>query len=118
VLVNGRCEVLRGQCVRSQAGLYYETQSEFTETLRAISESRGLNAAFSANGRRFFQQHYAWPVIEQKYLDILARLKEDDARGAATRGMEPEPGWFAKRSKVLRPATDVLAELPFGPVLN
>ena len=25
VLANGRCEVLRGQCIRSQAGLYYET---------------------------------------------------------------------------------------------
>jgi glycosyltransferase involved in cell wall biosynthesis len=118
VLANGRCEVLRGQCVRSQAGLYYETQAEFTETLRAISESRGLNAAFSANGRKFFQQHYAWPVIEQKYLDILARLKEDDARGATFAGMEPEPGWLAKRRKVLRPANDVLADLPFGPVLN
>src|SRR4029453_11166361 len=61
VLANGKCEVLRGQCVRSRAGLYYETQAEFVETLRAISESRGLNAAFSANGREFFQRHYAWP---------------------------------------------------------
>ena len=78
VLANGRCEVLRGQCIRSQAGLYYESQEEFTETLRAISESRGLNAAFSENGRRFFQEHYAWPVIEQKYLDILAAI---DRRG-------------------------------------
>ena len=25
VLANGKCEVLRGQCIRSQAGLYYET---------------------------------------------------------------------------------------------
>ena len=90
----------------------------FTETLRAISESRGLNAAFSANGRRFFQQHYAWPVIEQKYLDVLAQLKEDDARGAATPGMDPEPGWLAKRRKELRAANDVLSELPFGPVLH
>lgn len=118
VLANGRCEVLRGQCVRSQAGLYYETQAEFVETLRAISESRGLNAVFSANGRRFFQQHYAWPVIEQKYLDMLTRLKEEDARGGPGRGMDPEPGWIATRRKALRPANDVLAELPFGPVLN
>jgi len=118
VLANGKCEVLRGQCIRSQAGLYYETQAEFTETLRAISESRGLNAAFSANGRRFFQHHYAWPVIEQKYLDVLAQLMEDDARGSSTRGMDPEPGFFARRRKELRPANDVLAELPFGPVLN
>jgi glycosyltransferase involved in cell wall biosynthesis len=118
VLANGRCEVLRGQCVRSQAGLYYETAAEFVETLRAISEGRDLNAAFSANGRRFFQQHYAWQVIEQKYLDILAQLKEEDAKGLSGRAMEAEPGWFAKRRKDFRPANDVLAELPFGPVLN
>ena len=118
VLVNGKCEVLRGQCIRSQAGLYYETQEEFIHTLRAISESRRLNAAFSANGRQFFQQHYAWPVIEQKYLDVLAQLKEEDGRGAPRRVMEPEPGWLAKRRKTLRPANDVLAELPSGPVLN
>jgi glycosyltransferase involved in cell wall biosynthesis len=118
VLANGKCEVLRGQCIRSQAGLYYETQAEFIETLRAISESRGLNAAFSANGRQFFRQHYAWPVIEQKYLDILAQLKEDDAAGRSGTGMEPEPGWFPRRRKVLRSANDVLADLPFGPVLN
>ena len=118
VLANGKCEVLRGQCVRSRAGLYYETQAEFVETLRAISESRGLNAAFSANGREFFQRHYAWPVIEQKYLDILAQVKEEDARGIRGHGMEPEPGWFARRRKDLPPANDVLADLPFGPVLN
>jgi glycosyltransferase involved in cell wall biosynthesis len=118
VLANGKCEVLRGQCIRSQAGLYYETQAEFVETLRAISESRSLNAAFSANGRRFFQQQYAWPVIEQKYLDILALLNDENARRAEPRGVEAEPGWFARWRTDLRPANDVLAELPFGPVLN
>ncbi len=122
VLANGRCEVLRGQCIRSAAGLYYETQAEFIETLRAIAESRRLNATFGANGREFFQQHYAWPVIEQKYLDVLAQLKDEDISAArsnsAARAIEPEPGWLAKRRKALRPASEVLAELPSGPVLN
>jgi hypothetical protein len=45
VLANGKCEVLRGQCIRSKAGLYYETQAEFVETLRAIADGRSLNAA-------------------------------------------------------------------------
>jgi glycosyltransferase involved in cell wall biosynthesis len=118
VLANGRCEVLRGQCIRSKAGLYYETQAEFVETLRAIADGRTLNAALGSNGREFFQRHYAWPVIERTYLDMLERLSADDRKGTAVKGMEPEPGWIAKRRRTLRPATDVLAELPSGPVLN
>lgn len=120
VLANGKCEVLRGQCIRSNAGLYYETEAEFVETLRAIAESRRLNAALGANGQQFFRRHYAWPVIEQKYLDMLSRLQEDERSGQHHHGkaMEPEPGWFARRRKILPPAADVLAELPSGPVLN
>jgi glycosyltransferase involved in cell wall biosynthesis len=121
VLANGKCEVLRGQCIRSRGGLYYETQAEFVETLKAIADSRTLNAALGTNGRIFFQQHYAWPVIERKYLEMLERLSAD-AMGrlapAPTRTMEPMPGWFARRRRALRPAKDVVAELPSGPVLN
>jgi glycosyltransferase involved in cell wall biosynthesis len=117
VLANGKCEVLRGQCIRSKAGLYYETQAEFLETLRAIVESRTLNAAFGANGRQFFQQHYSWPVIEQKYLDMLQRLRDEEGKGRP-RGMEAEPGFLARRRRILRPAVDVVSELPYGPVLN
>ena len=121
VLVNGKCEVLRGQCIRSKAGLYYETQGEFVETLRAIADWRSLNAALGRNGQQFFNQHYAWPVIEQKYLDMLARLQAADrANNAKTTGtkMEAEPGFVARRRRSLRPAADVLSELPSGPVLN
>src|SRR5204863_345405 len=71
VLANGNCEVLRGQCIRSRAGLYYDNQAEFVETLRAIADSRTLNAALGSNGRAFFNRHYSWPVIEPKYRDIL-----------------------------------------------
>jgi glycosyltransferase involved in cell wall biosynthesis len=114
VLANGRCEVLRGQCIRSNAGLYYETESEFVEALRAIAESRRLNAAFGANGRRFFQEHYAWNIIEGKYLDMLRRLAADDQPIRK----ELEPGWLSRRRRTLPPALAVLAELPSGPVLN
>ena len=118
VLANGHCEVLRGQCIRSRAGLYYETQAEFVETLRAIADGRSLNAALGLNGRRFFQNHYAWPVIEQKYLDMFERLRLEDHAAGRAAGLEPEPGWFARRRRTIRPATEVLAELPSGPVLN
>jgi glycosyltransferase involved in cell wall biosynthesis len=118
VLANGKCEVLRGQCIRSKAGLYYETQPEFVETLRAIADGRTLNTALGRNGQQFFQQHYAWPVIEHKYLDMLQRLQASDRTNTTRPAMEPEPGFFAKRRTSLRPASEVLAALPSGPVLN
>jgi len=104
--------------IRSKAGLYYETQAEFVETLRAIADWRSLNAALGRNGQQFFNQHYAWPVIEQKYLDMLARLKEADRANGESTKMEAEPGFLARRRKTLRPAAEVLSELPSGPVLN
>jgi glycosyltransferase involved in cell wall biosynthesis len=46
VLVNGRCEVLKAQSIRSNAGLYYETEAEFVEALRALERNRWLAEAY------------------------------------------------------------------------
>src|SRR5258708_29812847 len=58
VLANGKCEVLRGQCIRSRAGLYYESQAEFVETLRAIADGRKLNTELAHKGHLLFDRHY------------------------------------------------------------
>lgn len=117
VLANGRCEVLAGQCIRSNAGLYYETYAEFVEALRAVTGNPPLAAALGGNGRRFYRQHYDWPVIEGKYLDMLARLEAADRSGAPRPDVTPLPGWFARRRRDLPPARDRLARLPAGPVV-
>jgi glycosyltransferase involved in cell wall biosynthesis len=118
VLANGRCDVLKGQCIRSNAGLYYETYEEFAEALRSISENALLAEALGVNGRGFYRRHYAWPVIEQKYLEMLEALRAEDHAGAQSRAVEPLLGWLARRRRVLPPAKDMLAQLPAGPVLN
>ena len=113
VLANGRCDVLKGQCVRSNAGLYYETYSEFIESLNAMERNRWLSAALGRNGRQFFREHYDWPVIERKYLDMLGRLSKEPP----SRTIDPLPGWLARRRQELPPSEDVLAALPTGPSL-
>jgi glycosyltransferase involved in cell wall biosynthesis len=112
VLANGRCDVLKGQCIRSGAGLYYGSYEEFAETLYALESNGPLHARLGRNGREYFRTHYAWPVIERKYLDILARLQ----REPAGRAIDPLPGWFARRQKNLPAAADVLASIPSGAV--
>jgi hypothetical protein len=113
VLSNGRCDVLKGQSIRSNAGLYYETYSEFLETLHALEHNRWLSATLGRNGRQFFREHYDWPVIERKYLDMFERLSLEPPG----QPMDPLPGWLARRRQNLPPAEQVLASLPEGPSL-
>jgi glycosyltransferase involved in cell wall biosynthesis len=79
VLANARCDVLRGQCQRSNAGLYYSSYEEFRESLALLEADQGLRAALGANGRRYFAAHYDWDVVERKYLNLLARLGSKSA---------------------------------------
>jgi glycosyltransferase involved in cell wall biosynthesis len=76
VLANGRTEVLRGQCRRSNAGLWYADYEEFRAAFLALANDAGLRRRLGANGRKFFQQNYSWEIIEEKYLRLIARLDE------------------------------------------
>jgi glycosyltransferase involved in cell wall biosynthesis len=115
VLANGHCDVLKGQSIRSNAGLYYETYGEFAEALHALTASDGLKTALGANGRAYFAANYDWPVIERKYHEVLERITRDPAPAVAT--PEPLPGFFARRRRNLPAAEDVLAAIPRGAVV-
>jgi glycosyltransferase involved in cell wall biosynthesis len=78
VLANGRTEVLRGQCRRSNAGLWYSDYEEFREAFQLLSDDALLRRRLGANGQAFFQANYSWPVIEAKYLALISAL---DQRG-------------------------------------
>jgi len=114
VLANGKCDVLKGQCIRSNAGLYYENSSEFVETLKAIEQNRWLSGTLGRNGRQFFREHYDWPVIERKYLDMFDRLQKETPRGT----VDALPGWFERRRQELPAAEEVLSKLPTGPIIQ
>jgi hypothetical protein len=115
VLANGRCDVLRGQCIRSGAGLYYDNYEEFAETMFALESNGPMNVVLGRNGREYFRRHYAWPVIERKYFEMFDRLKREPLPEGR---MEPLPGWWAKRAKTVPPAADALAKVPTGPAVG
>jgi len=115
VLANGRCDVLKGQAIRSNAGLYYESYGEFAEALDAIVSTPSLAQTLGRNGAAYFTRHYAWPVIERKYLETLDRIARE---GPASRPMDPLPGFFARRRSELPAARNVLSRIPSGPSLS
>jgi len=120
VLANGRCDVLKGQCIRSNAGLYYESYEEFVEALYSLESNGPLNARLGRNGREFFRQNYAWPVIERKYLEMFERLKKADLRpeDRSDPRIAPIPGFFARRRREIAPAREILERIPTGPALE
>jgi glycosyltransferase involved in cell wall biosynthesis len=115
VLANGRCDVLKGQCIRSNAGLYYESYEEFVEALYSLESNGPLNARLGRNGREFFRQNYTWPVIERKYLEMFERLKRENQSGVASgfsRKIQYLPGFFARHTRDLPPARETLERIP------
>ncbi|MFC2161061.1 glycosyltransferase family 4 protein [Acidobacteriota bacterium] len=79
VLANARCAVLKGQCVRSNAGIFYENYNEFTFAFHLLLSSARLRKTMGTNGKKYFNQNYRWDVIENKYLSLLERLQERSA---------------------------------------
>jgi len=93
VLANGLCDVLRGQCRRSNAGLYYTSYYEFREAVALLEEDRSLCEGLGRNGQRFYHDHYRWEVIEEKYNRLLEMLMNEDRAASAVRAPAP-PGFF------------------------
>jgi len=114
VLANAKCDVLKGQCIRSNGGLYYESADEFIATLSSLERNRWLSASLGRNGRQFYHEHYDWPVIERKYLDMFDRLSKE----ASPRLPETLPGWMERRRQDCAAGAETVAALPAGPVAH
>ena len=115
VLVNAECDVLHGQCLRSRAGLFYRDAQEFCEALYMLDGTGPAGAILGRQGRDYFRQHYAWPVIERKYRDMFDRLTRESS---APPVMEPLPGFLARRRRTLPPAQAVVDAAPGGPAVR
>jgi glycosyltransferase involved in cell wall biosynthesis len=78
VVANGLTEVLQGQCRRSNAGFWYTDYNEFKEILLLLNKNGKLKEILGRNGETFFKTNYAWPVIENKYLELIKKLERKE----------------------------------------
>jgi len=70
-LVNARSPVLKGHCIDSNAGLYYESADEFGEALDLIVRDTSLREALGENGRRYVAARFRWDVVLAKYKTLI-----------------------------------------------
>jgi glycosyltransferase involved in cell wall biosynthesis len=69
VLVNGRCDVLVGQCRRAQGGLWYASKDEFQVAIEKMNKP--VRNQLGLQGKSFVEKNYVWSNIESKYLSLL-----------------------------------------------
>ncbi len=74
VLVNGRCAVLKGQCRRSNGGLWYENYQEFAACLNLIVSNKNLSQKLAENGKRYTIDNYNCNRIKSKYIAIMDKF--------------------------------------------
>lgn len=66
VVVNGKCDVLKGHCLKSNGGLYYENYCEFEGILRWMASNKELWKQMGENARSYINKYYQWDVIIEK----------------------------------------------------
>ncbi len=74
VLVNGDCDVLKGHCIRGNAGLWYRSYDEFAECINFLCSNPTILKKLGDNGREHITKNYTWEKVEMKYLKLLDEL--------------------------------------------
>jgi glycosyltransferase involved in cell wall biosynthesis len=73
-LVNGKCDVLKGQCRRSNGGLWYESYDEFEACLNFLLTENETAQKMAAKGKAFVESNYSWDTIKAKYIRLIDRF--------------------------------------------
>ncbi len=73
-LVNGDCDVLRGQALRSDGALYYRTYDEFVHAVEQLLRNPDVSRQLGQNGLAYVEREYRWPAVMGKLEQFLASL--------------------------------------------
>lgn len=74
VIVNARCDVLKGQCSRSNGGLWYRNYDEFEACLDFILKNDTVAEEMARCGKRYASENYNMKKIKGKYLRLVSNF--------------------------------------------
>ena len=72
--MNAACGPIREHCERSGAGLWFRDFAEFESALALMTTDDALHEVLGANGLRYVDANYRWPVILDRYTAFLDRM--------------------------------------------
>lgn len=74
-LVNGGCQVLRGQVRRADGGLYYRSAKEFSAALEWLLTHPAEARVLGIQGRAFVDREYRWPIVMERIERLLGDVR-------------------------------------------
>lgn len=72
VIVNGRCEVLKGHCLKSQAGVYYMNGDDFKENMACIYSD--AYSAMCEKAKLYIDEYYRWNSIIKQFKEVIDNI--------------------------------------------
>lgn len=78
-VVNGHCQVLKGQALRANGALYYHNYDEFARVLEYLIEHPDVGRQLGEQGLDYVNREYRWPHVIAKIDDLLARIDRHEA---------------------------------------
>lgn len=74
VLVNGICDVLKGHCIKSNAGLWYDDYEDFEKTLELLTKPSPEYDEMCRNAVKYVNDNYRWDVIMDKFYRLIEEI--------------------------------------------
>ena len=76
VVVNGQCEVLKGHCLKSNAGLYYYNYFEFEGCINFMLKHKDICEIMSGNGYHYVDEYFRWDIVVEKVQELFDKTME------------------------------------------
>lgn len=75
VICNGKCDVLKGHCKRSGAGIAYEDYRQFEAAINRVINEIGsdgdLCRAIRNNAMEYVRNNYTWDIIMKRFNEVI-----------------------------------------------
>lgn len=74
VVVNGKCSVLRGHCIKSNGAFYYNNFFEFEGETNYILTHEKEKKIMCQNAKRYVDNHYRWDRIIENLCSVIEAI--------------------------------------------
>lgn len=77
VLVDGKCEMLKGHCINVAVGLCFTSDREFEKMLDCLLEHKHIYNTMGHNGKIYVRENYQWDLILERISNLIDGSKRN-----------------------------------------